>query len=254
MADRVVAIIPARGGSKSIPWKNVRKLGGRPLLEWVVAAARQAKTLDAVYVSTENEEIARIARKAGAKVIDRPEGLAGDLTPDQPVFEHALRKIRPGCGLARWGLDEIIVHLRATGPFVRPADIDDIVQLLGKNFLSSVRSVVRATEHPRKMYAEAGHFSFNRYPNVYGTDVLVPYTGDRHAANAPRQSLEPVWRAVGYVDAVRAQIVAEGSMEGPLVGCWEVPAPLAVDLDTEEQWAAAERRVKEYRWRPGIIT
>jgi len=231
----------------------VKKLGGHPLIQWVIAASRRAKMLDAVYVSTEDEEIALLAHRGGVSVIDRPEGLAGDLTADQPVFEHALRKIRPGWSLDRWGLDEIIVHLRPTSPFVRPADIDDIVRLLGRNFLSSVRSVVRATEHPRKMYAEAGHFSFNRFPNVYGTDVLVPYTGERHAANAPRQTLEPVWRAGGYVDAVRAQIVAEGSMEGPLVGSWEVPGPLAVDLDTEEQWAAAERRVKEYKWAPGRI-
>jgi len=250
VAERVIGLCIARAGSKGIPRKNVKALGGVPLVKWVLEAARRAKRLEVVYVCTDDAEIALQALKAGAKVIDEPPPLARDLGPDQPVFEYALRKIRP---LDRWGLDEIIVHLRATSPFVRPGDIDDIVELLRKNFLSSVRSVVRATEHPRKMYREAGHLSFCRYPNVYGAEVLLPYTGEHHAANSPRQSLEPVWRAVGYVDAVRAQIVAEGSMEGPLVGLWEVPRELAVDLDTEDQWKVAEALVKRYGWRPGRV-
>ncbi|HQC21081.1 MAG TPA: acylneuraminate cytidylyltransferase family protein, partial [Anaerolineaceae bacterium] len=112
----VLALIPARGGSKGIPRKNIRDFGGAPLIAWSIAAALRAETVTRVIVSTDDEEIAAVAREWGAETpFLRPAELAQDDTTDYPVFRHALdwlaahENYRP----------EVVVQLRPTSP-VRP--------------------------------------------------------------------------------------------------------------------------------------
>src|SRR5215471_19720617 len=101
-----VAIVPARGGSKSIPRKNIRPLGGIPLLAYSIEAGLRARLVDRVIVSTDDEEIAEVARAWGADVpFLRPASLAGDTTPDLPVFQHAIDWLEAHAG----GAPEIIV-------------------------------------------------------------------------------------------------------------------------------------------------
>ena len=117
----VLAIVPARGGSKSIPKKNIRPFAGHPLLTYSIAAGLQASLVDRVIVSTDDEETAEIARQYGAEVpFLRPAELALDSTPDLPVFEHALSWLeREEAYVPEW-----IVQLRPTTP-VRPPDCVD---------------------------------------------------------------------------------------------------------------------------------
>src|SRR5262245_53413926 len=109
----VIAIVPARGGSKSIPRKNIRPLGGVPLIAYSIEAGLTAHSVDRVVVSTDDEEIAAIARAYGADVpFMRPSEIAGDRTTDLPVFQHALRWL---ASYDAW-MPEIVVQLRPTSP------------------------------------------------------------------------------------------------------------------------------------------
>src|SRR5262249_8931646 len=126
-----------RGGSKSIPRKNVRLLDGVPLLAYSIEAALAARGVDRVIVSTDDEEIADVARAWGADVpFLRPKALAGDDTPDLPVFQHALAWLEASSG----GLPEFVVQLRPTSPLRPPDCVDAALGLLrGDPSADSVR-------------------------------------------------------------------------------------------------------------------
>jgi N-acylneuraminate cytidylyltransferase len=122
----IVAIIPARGGSKRVESKNLLVVGGRPLLEHTINHALGARSVDEVYVSTEDDQIAAVAIRAGAQVIDRPEALAGDSASSEAALLHALDELR-----RRDGPDpELVVFLQCTSPVRRNDDVDSAVHAL----------------------------------------------------------------------------------------------------------------------------
>lgn len=121
----VVAIIPARGGSKGVPRKNVRRVGGVPLIARAVQAARTATLVDLVAVSTDDAEIAAVARAAGAVIVDRPADLSGDTAGSESAVLHAIDALE-----AAGEHIETIVFVQATSPFIDPADIDEAVRML----------------------------------------------------------------------------------------------------------------------------
>ena len=132
-----LAIIPARGGSKGIPHKNVRELHGRPLIAWSILSARGAARLGRVVVSTDNEQIAEVARHAGAEVpFRRPAELALDTTPTEPVLLHALDELQ----LTGYQPDAVVL-LQPTSPIRRPGSIDAAIGLLETAGADSVVSV-----------------------------------------------------------------------------------------------------------------
>ena len=228
-----LGIIPARGGSKSVPGKNLYPLGGRPLLEHTIVSALASKSLDLVIVSTDDERIAAVARAAGAEVLQRPADIARDDTPDLPVFEHALAELaaredyRP----------DVIVHLRPTQPFRRAAEIDAVVALLLESGADCVKSVRPVAEHPFKMYRLVG-------------DGLVPYldTPERRqrGPDVPRQSLEPVYLSAGVVDAIRREIIEAGSTEGAHVVPYFVDESRYVNLDSARDFVLAEALLRTF--------
>jgi len=229
--DRVLAIIPARGGSKSIPGKNIKLLGGHPLIAYGVAAGLQAELVGRVIVSTDDPEIARLAKALGAEVpFLRPMELAGDAVTDLPVFRHALEALGgPG------DPPDIVVHLRPTSPFRPPGAVDEAVRILaGDPLADAVRSVAPPAQSPFKMWKrEDGRL----------VPLLRGRTGE--AYNAPRQSLPEVLWQTGQVDAVRrATILEKGSMTGDRILPLVMDPRLAVDLDTLSQWDAAEAQVR----------
>ena len=116
---RCVAVIPARGGSKGVPRKNVRPLGGSPLVARTIAAARAARLVDAVYVSTDDAEVAAASRAAGAEVIDRPAEISGDDASSESALLHALEMIE-----AEGDPVGALVFLQCTSPFTTPEEID----------------------------------------------------------------------------------------------------------------------------------
>lgn len=114
----ILGVIPARGGSKGVPRKNVRMLAGQPLIAWTIQAAKASRRLDRFVVSTEDAEIARVAREYGAEVLERPKELAADETPTLPVLQHALSVIPA----------DTIVVLQATSPVREPGLIDRCIE------------------------------------------------------------------------------------------------------------------------------
>lgn len=233
---RAFGIIPARGGSKGVLRKNLHLLGGVPLLIWTLAAARRAN-LTSCLVTTDDDEIITAAIRYGVGFIRRGARLAGDDTPDLPVFQHVARAMN-----LRWQRTDIFVHLRPTAPFHGPEDINDVVSRLRAHATwSSIRSVRPVTQHPSKMYRLVG-------------GLLRPYLTHGHAPNHPRQQLPTVWLAAGFVDAVRVPVVLQGSMEGTRIGAWPVEGERCVDLDTEEDFRLAEALAKRNDWHPGHIT
>ena len=239
MRDDVLILIPARGGSKGIPRKNLRPLAGFPLIQWAIEAARQSE-IGRVAVSSDDAATLGLAHAFGSVVIQRPTELAEDATPDLPVFLHALHALGGSV------LPQILVHLRPTAPFVKPEEIREVVEMLWtRKNLSAVRSVVPAKDHPRKCYIDGPHF---------GGPTLRPYT-ERHAANHPRQELERVWKAAGFVDAFRVWCLTSSQQapDGHVVGPLEAPSDRAIDIDTEEDWRRAEWLAVERGWQPGNI-
>ena len=139
-AVAAIALVPARGGSIGIPRKNMAPLGGRPLVAWTIEAALASEAVTRTVVSTEDEEIAAVARAAGAEVLTRPDELAADETPMRDVIEHALDEL---------GGVEVIVLLQPTSPLRRAEHVDTAVELLRTTGADSVVSVVEVPHRYR---------------------------------------------------------------------------------------------------------
>jgi YrbI family 3-deoxy-D-manno-octulosonate 8-phosphate phosphatase len=229
----ILAIIPARGGSKSIPRKNIRNFAGHPLVAFSIAAALQSKKVGRTIVSTDDDEIKELARQYGAEVpFLRPSHLALDDTTDLPVFHHALEWLdanegyRPG----------IVVQLRPTSP-VRPPDcVDQALEILISNEnADSVRGVVHAGQNPYKMW----HISDDgRLTPLVSEGFDEPY-------NMPRQKLPPAYWQTGHIDAIRTTTILEkGSMSGEFILPIMIDPQYTVDIDTDRDWQRAERMIQ----------
>ncbi len=225
----VLAIVPARGGSKSIPRKNVRDFAGHPLLAFSVAAGLQAERVTRVIVSTEDEAIAEVGRDYGAEVpFVRPAHLARDDTLDLPVFQHALRWLDENEGYR----PDLVVQLRPTSPLRRRGLVDEAVELLlADERADSVRGVVPSGQNPYKMW------------RLEEDGRLRPLLDDgpRQAYNRPRQELPPTYWQTGHIDAIRpATIVDQASMSGEVILGLQLDPRYAVDIDRESDWRRAE--------------
>lgn len=138
--QRIVALIPARGGSKRLPRKNVLPLRGFPLIQWSIAVAHRSKLIDEVIVSTDDQEIAALAAEANAQVMDRPANLALDQTPSLPVFQDALQRMQPAT--------DLLVVLQPTTPFRRAEDIDASIRRVIDQGADALISVSKAKMGP----------------------------------------------------------------------------------------------------------
>ena len=227
----ILALIPARGGSKGIPRKNIRNFAGYPLIAWSIAAGLQANTVNRVIVSTDDEEIAAVARQYGAETpFLRPPELAQDRTNDFLVFDHALKWLED---IESYKPD-IIVQLRPTSP-VRPKDcVDGAVRTLIENLdADSVRGVVPAAQNPHKMWRFKGYDKPMK-PLLEVEGVIEPY-------NAPRQILPPVYWQTGHIDVIRtATISRKHSLTGSIVYPFVIDARYTVDIDTPADWVKYE--------------
>jgi len=226
--QKVVAIIPARGGSKSIPRKNIRFLCGIPLMAYSIAAAKKSRLIDRIIVSTDDEVIADLAREWGAEVpFLRPKEMAEDTTTDYPVIEHAVRWLEFNEDYR----SDIVVQLRPTSPLRPPGLVDEaILSLLARPEADSVRAVTLAGENPFKMWQ-------------IEDDLLRPLLRNNfhEAYNMPRQALPTTYWQTGHVEVIRFQtIVKKQSLTGDLILPCIVSHEYAVDLDNLQQWAFAE--------------
>ena len=220
-ADACIALIPARGGSKSVPKKNIREFRGHPLIAYSIAAAKLSKRIDRVVVTTDSEEIAEIARYYGAEVpFIRPPEYARDASPDIEFVTHAIGWFAENEGK----IPEYLTHLRVTCPIRDHRVIDEgIAQIQQDISSSSLRSGYLCVHPPYKWF----QFSDTGY-----MEPLMPGMSCDEA-NLARQGFPKVLIPNGYVDVLKADFVIENDlMHGErMIGFTTEEAP---DIDTEE--------------------
>ena len=228
----VLAVIPARGGSKGIPRKNIKTFAGYPLIAYSIAAGLQSELTTRVIVSTDDEEIAEVARKWGAQTpFLRPAEFAADNTLDLPVFQHALTWLKEHEGY----VPDIVLQLRPTSPARPTARVDDAIRLLMDHpEAESVRGVVPADENPHKMWRVD--------PETGLMHGLLKVEGIDEPYNAPRQKLPPVYWQTGHIDAIRPErtFMAGDSMSGKNILPLFLDPKFTIDIDTPFDWVRYE--------------
>jgi CMP-N-acetylneuraminic acid synthetase len=226
----ILALIPARGGSKSIPRKNIQPFAGYPLLAYSIAAGKAAGKVSRVIVSTDDQEIAAIAKEYGAEIpFLRPAEISQDDTPDLPVFQHALEWLEEEEAY----LPDVIIQLRPTSPLRKTTHIDQAVQrLLEHPEADSVRTVCVPFQNPYKMW-RIGNDGY-MHP-ILTTELPEAY-------NLPRQVLPDVYWQTGYVDAAWTDtIISKNSMTGDNILPLVIGAEDWIDIDSPDDWRRAER-------------
>jgi len=231
----VLAVIPARGGSKGIPRKNIKLFAGYPLISYSIAAGLQSKHVTRTIVSTDDEEIAQVARDWGAETpFLRPAELAQDRTTDLPVFQHALNWLKEN----EQYVPDLVIQLRPTSPIRPRTCIDDAVDLLlAHPDADSVRGVVSSGQNPYKMW------------RLNGTDQpmtpLLTLEGVAEPFNSPRQILPPTYWQTGHIDVIRpSAILNQNSMSGKVILPYVIDSRYTVDIDTPFDWERYEWLVR----------
>jgi CMP-N,N'-diacetyllegionaminic acid synthase len=228
MSGGVLALVPARGGSKGIPDKNVRALAGRTLLDYVAKAAATSGVVDRIVLTTDSERIAEEGRRVGMEVpFLRPRALAADDTPMLPVVEHAVERLEQD----GW-MPDIVVLLQPTSPLRRPDHIRDAIEQLR---LSGADSVVTVIELPL-------HLSPDYVMRIEG-DRLVPFLAEG-ARVTRRQDARRAFVRDGTVYVFWRRTLREtqsiyGDNCRPLV----IPSCESMTIDTPDDWDEAERRL-----------
>jgi N-acylneuraminate cytidylyltransferase len=239
MTMEVLALIPARGGSKSIPRKNIRPFAGHPLIAYSIAAGLQAERVTRVVVSTDDEEIAAIARQYGAETpFLRPAEFSQDHTADLPVFQHALRWL----AVQQNYYPEIVVQLRPTSPLRRVAHINHAVTNLAEHpEADAIRTVCIPFQNPFKMWRIEPD-GFMR-PLI---ESIAPGQAIREPYNMPRQVLPEVYWQTGYVDAAwTATLMEKQSMTGDRILPLVIDPEDWIDIDSPNDWRRAERLLQD---------
>ena len=226
----VLALVPARGGSKGLPGKNLRLLAGHSLIEYAARAARESAVVDRAVLTTDDEEIAAEGRRVGLDVpFLRPPHLAQDDTPMQPVIEHAL------AALAEDGfVPEIVLLLQPTSPLRTPDHLRTAVRILRESGAASVVSVV---ELPRHLSPD--------YVMRIEDGALEPFLPEG-ARVTRRQDARPAYVRDGTVYAFWTRTLVEGgSIYGARCRPLLVNAPESITIDTQADWDAAERLLRQ---------
>lgn len=231
MLEKVLIIIPARGGSKGVENKNIRMFAGHPLIAYSITAALFCQYTSRVVVSTNSDEIAEVAKGYGAEVpFLRPAELATDTSRDIAFCQHVLDNID--------GTDEYsyIVILRPTSP-IRPYGFVDagILKLMDTPDADSLRAVTDAPATPYKMWHRRG----GRLAPVL-SDPDIP-----EAYNAPRQELPQVYWQTGHLDVIRRETIEKGSITGGYVLPFYIEPKYCVDIDTPQDFENAEKVYKQ---------
>ena len=218
-----LAVIPARGGSKRIPRKNIRPFAGRPVIAWSIAAAIDSRCFDRVFVSTDDAEIADVARMHGAEVpFVRPAELADDLTGTIPVVRHAVQwQAMAGPAATQ------VCCIYATAPFLDGKDLQRGLQALEQSGVDFAFSV---TKYP---------FPIQRALHVDSEGRVSMFQPEHF--NTRSQDLEEAWHDAGqfYWGRADAWCTAQ-TLFGPGSVAMRLPAHRVQDIDTEEDWIRAE--------------
>lgn len=232
----VLGLIPARGGSKGVPRKNIRLLAGKPLLAYTAESALAANRLTRILLSTDDEEIAEVGRSCGLEVpFLRPAELAEDTTPTLPVVQHAVQFLE-----AQGEQFDAICLLQPTNPLRLSSDIDGCIELMERTEADTVFTMlaVPAEHNPHWVYFQ--HADGSLYLST-GETGPIPR----------RQSLPPAFHREGSVYVTRRDVVMlNHSLYGARVLGYEMAQTRSVNIDTLVDWAKAEQIISQSSVRP----
>src|SRR5581483_4881719 len=243
----VAAIIPARAGKQSIPWKNLRELGGKTLLAWAIEVAFQAERVDVVIVSTEDERTAEEAKKHGAIIAPHPAEYSQPTSSDAGFYTHTVQWMETENA---WK-PELLINLRPTSPLRFPEDIDKMVAyMLQYPEVDGIKSVIPAPLLPYKMW----QFSDKAQRAVGQADKLSPLFDNEyrqlHGPDQPRQKIQemfPVYFQDGQIDITRRKFILRpeclqyDNVWGTNLHGYVLDPRTSTDLDTPEDFYRAEK-------------
>lgn len=211
--ETAIALTPARGGSKGVPRKNLADLGGRPLIAWTIAAARDCPHISRICVSTDDAEIADTARAWGADVpFLRPADLSGDEAPMLAVARHFVDTLELSD-------EQIVALLQPTSPFRTAEDLSAAIDLFISSGASALVSVVRSESHP--------HWTFR----MMDRGRVAPFIAGQEKPTR-RQDLEPAYRPNGAIYLCRAGAIrCNDGWSGPDTVGYEMPRERSLDID-----------------------
>jgi N-acylneuraminate cytidylyltransferase len=223
-----IAIITARGGSKRIPRKNIRPFLGKPMIAWPIEAARESGCFERVLVSTDDEEIAEIARLCGAEIpFLRPQNLADDFTPAHKAARHALE-----WALTNWGTVEAFCHIYPASPLLSPETLRQSMDIIASGAFKAAWAMLRMPFPVFQMMVESP---------IGGLERLFP--ADK--ADMRSQDMPAAYIDVGQSYAFATDYFLEHEVRiGPELTAVAVPRERALDIDTEDDWSLAERTAR----------
>ena len=220
-----VAIIPARGGSKGIPKKNIIKVAGHPLIAWSVRQATNSQLIDTVFVSTDDDEIARIARQYSAEVINRPPELATDSSSSEDALEHAIDSIQNTRNIRI----DTVVFLQATSPLREKEDIDNAIR---KYFLEKANCLFSCVKIK----------DFFIWEEREGNHVSVSYD---YRNRKLRQDIKPKYLENGSIYVFSPELIKkEHNRLGGKIAIYEMPAWKSFQIDAWDDVEICEYYIK----------
>lgn len=232
MKPKIIAIIPARGGSKTIPRKNIKPFNGKPLIYYAIAEAKKSQYPSRVLVSTEDREIAQIAREYGAGVIPRPLDLAQDDAPLLLALQHVIKYLEQ----VEDYHPDVIVTLQPTSPLRTAEDIDRAIKKFLQTECDSVVSVCEVEHPPHWMFTLEGD---KLKPVIEGGEGITQ-----------RQDAPKVYRLNGAVYVTHRDVIIKESRElGNDTRAYIMPPERSIDINTDLDFKLAELLMKERKWK-----
>jgi|TARA_Y100000310_G_scaffold321577_1_gene379438 N-acylneuraminate cytidylyltransferase len=233
MKREILGIIPARGGSKSVPRKNIKLLHGKPLIAWTIEEAKKSKYLTRIIVSTDDKEIAGVSKKYDAEVpFLRPKEISGDLAKDIEFLTNALDFLEKKENYK----PDIVVLLRVTSPLKTVYNIDEGIKVLINNReADAVRPIVEASKHPYKMWKITDNKKWIEpfFPKSF-TSMDEPYNG-------PRQILPDAYSHTGAMDIMKLDTIRKlKSTSGNKLGYFFMKPEESVNIDNPIDFKIAE--------------
>lgn len=232
---KILGIIGARSGSKGIPDKNIKPLLGKPLMTWIIEAAKASKYINKLIISTDSPKYAEIAKKYGAEApFIRPAELAMDSVPDFDFLYHAANWLKENDA---WQAD-IILRLPPTTPLCTTDHIDTCIKLLLDDpGADSSRTITPASKHPYKLWRTNGEY--------LEPFLSEEYTGLKDAHNLPRQKFPKAYSHVDVIALRWKTLMEDKAMAGKKIRYFEIPKNEAVDIDEEIDFTIAEILLKK---------
>ena len=230
MIKKIVAIIPARGGSKGLPRKNIIDLAGKPLIAWTIEAALKSKYITKTIVSSDDEEILNFSKNYGADVIERPDNLASDTATSESVVDHTIDFLQ--CNGEEF---DILVLLQPTSPLRTSIDIDSAFEIMFDNNSTAIISVFETDNKILKSFK-------------YGVNGYIEGISNNKYPFMRRQDLPKTYMPNGaiYIVNIDAFRISRGFMTDR-TSCYVMPITRSLDIDTELDLRSIERIIKMVR-------